>query len=309
MEAAAAGRGSCGMSLCGNETTGMSAAFWQTPRAGVPVLPLRPPDWHWAPQGRHEPVPQCWSRRGKSTANSPQIPLFHHQSPHPSAPRWAEATEDPQPTASRQGSVLPHPASPNPQGPARSAAPSGTLSKPLAPRASPGPSPDPSPSRQGSPVLMNAVGSRLQDSRGWHGGPRAAPAPAPAGRRGHRPPAPPAGRGTEGARKSGCGFQSPRGKDVTPRVGPPRAGGLRAPLGEGGRVWAAPQKGASCPAGSPQLGPTEQLRAGARVAPKAEVRRTWCQGCHPPRARCRHGQGALRYLNTEKRLSTRGGGG
>lgn len=264
----------------------------------------------------------CWSRRGKSSPNSPQIPLFHHQSSPsslgspggwqpPRSPRirthqhpdTAECSEHPReaPTAPKH-----LPPSPDPQGPARSVAPSGTPSIPFAPGASPGPSRDPAPSQQGSPVLMGAVGSQLQESaaragtegRGqpYHRHPR--------GVVGHPPPAPPAGRGREGARKSGCGFEPVEGRTSRREQGQRGLGAAGTP-GEGGRVWAARHKGAS----SEGSASPEQLRAGARVAPKAEVTANLVPGLPPPRARCGHGQGgsqgALRYLSTGKR----GGGG
>lgn len=141
-------------------------------------------------------MPLCWSRKGKSTPSSPQIPPFHHQSSPPSAASVGGSHRGPggsvpnsiqtrlnAPSIPRR---IPHPQSthPPPQIPSdQHGAPSGTLSTP---RASLGPSPDPALSPQGSPVLMNAAGSQLQDSgaRAWHGRARAALAPAPAGRRG-----------------------------------------------------------------------------------------------------------------------------
>lgn len=281
------GGGCCGTgklrdeSPCGSETTGMSPTFGQTPPPRRGAHPPPPPTG-LAQDSRAEATLSLHLCAGAGDANPPQS---HPKSPHsicpspippPRQPQWAEATEVPadrHPTASRHGSVLRAPpgGSHIPKAPTRlpktpgTSTERGTLrdpSTPFAPRASPGPSPAPAAPHQGSPVLMDAAGSRLQDppARAWHGG---------RGQPWHRhpwgvvdhPPAPPAGRGREGARKGGCGFESPRGKDVTPRVGPPRAGGCGQPPGRVAGGGLHPKEGPPALVGAPGSAPPAAPRS------------------------------------------------
>lgn len=200
-------------------------------------------------------------------------------------PDTAQCSEHPQedPTPPKHP-----PASPNPQGPARS-----TLRDPEHSQSIPGAEPRSSTFPPGL-TCADERGGIPTAGLGGEGLARAGEGSPGTGTRGaswgHPVPAPPAGRGREGARKSGCGLQSPRGKDVTPRVGPARAGGCGHPPG---RV-AGCQRAASCPGGSPRLGPSggpaEQLRARAGVAPKAEVTANLVPGLPPPG----HGVGMAR---------------
>lgn len=194
--------------------------------------------------------PQTHPKCPCSITNSPTAPSAApvggvQRSPRGSAPKSIQ-TRLSAPSIPRRLHIPKAPTHlPRPQGPARSVAPSGSLSILFAPGASPGPSPDPAPSQQGSPVRMDAAGSQAQESparAGTEG--RGQPQHRhPRGVVGHPPPAPRAGRGREGARKSGCGFQSPRGKDVTARAGPARAGGCGHPRGGWQGVGCAPQRG------------------------------------------------------------------
>lgn len=202
-------------------------------------------------------VPHQSLRVGSPSGRKPPRSLRIGTQRHPDT---AQCSEHPQeaPTSPKHP-----PASQKPQGPARSVAPSGTPSTPFAPRASPGPSPAPAAPQQGSPVLMDAAGSRLQDppARAWHGGRGQPWHRHPWGVVDHPPPAPPAGRGREGARKGGCGFESPRGKDVTPRVGPPRAGGCGQPPGRVAGGGLHPKEGPPALVGAPGSAPPAAPRS------------------------------------------------
>lgn len=138
-------------SPCGNETTGMSPTFGQTPPAGAPILLLHPPGWHRTPGLR--PPRACTSVLEQETQIHPKvtpnlpIPSVPHQCLRLSSPSGrkpprslrigtqrhpdtAQCSEHPQeaPTSPKHP-----PASQKPQGPARSVAPSGTRAPPLHP--------------------------------------------------------------------------------------------------------------------------------------------------------------------------------
>lgn len=330
MEVAAAGWGSCGMSVrVEMKPRGCHPRSDRHPLPGCPSPPL--------PTGlargfRAEATMSLCLSAGAGEANPPQT---HPKSPcsitnAPSAPSAAPVGGSHRgPRGSAPNSIqprlnapsiprrLPHPKAPTrlPRPPARSVAPSGVLSTPFAPRASPGPSPDPAPSHRGSPVLRSAVGSQVQDSRAraGTGGEGGQPSTGTRGASGatlllHLRPG---GDGRERG-KAAAVSRARGGKGVTPRAGPPRDGGCGHPRGGWQDVGCTPKRGSLGGLG-PTGGPAEQLRAGARVAPKGEVTANLVPGLPPPRARCGHGQGggqgALRCLNTGKRFSTRGAGG
>lgn len=115
------GGGCCGTgklrdeSPCGNETTGMSPTFGQTPPPPRRGAHPPPPPTGLAQDSRAEATMSLHLCAGAGDANPPQS---HPKSPHsicpspippPRQPQWAEATEVPadrHPTASRHGSML-----------------------------------------------------------------------------------------------------------------------------------------------------------------------------------------------------------
>lgn len=219
-----------------------------------------PPSAHRAGTGLLRATESLCLCAGAGEANPPQThpksPSFHHQSAITRQLRWAEATEvpeDPHPVRAQCSHVPKPPGTSTERGTLRDAEhPFGTQS---IPGAQSRPSTFP-------PGLTCADDRAALPAAGLTGeglarGPRAAPAPAPApaGRRGHRPPAPPAGRGTEGARKSGCGLQSPLGKDVTPRMGEPRAGDCEHPSGRVAGCGLHPKEGLPALVGAPSSAP------------------------------------------------------
>lgn len=268
--------------------------------------PLCLPGWHRAP-GLRPPsaCALCWSRRGKPTTSSLQIPLSHHHSPPPSAAPVGGSHRGPRgPAPSSIQTRLSAPSIPRrlhipktptclPKPPGTSTE-SGTLSTP---RASPGPSLDPAPSHQGSPVLMNWIpiaGLTGEGSPGTRGASWAT-------LRLHLRPGG-AGRGRERRLR----LPEPRGKGRHGDSGATEGLGLRAPPGRVAGCELHPKEG--LPA---LLEPPARPRGAAALAPKAEVTANLVPGLPPPRARCGHGQGgdlgALRYRHNGKRPSTGGG--
>lgn len=269
METAAAGRDSCGMSLCGNETTGTSGTLWQTPRAGVPSSPSARRAGTGLPRAT-ESLCLC---AGAAEANPPQphpkSPSFHHRSPIPRQPRWAEATElpeDPHP-ARAQCSHVPKPPGTRTE--------RGTLRNPEHPfgtQSIPGAESRPSTFSPGLTCADDRAGLPAAglSGEGLARGVRAAPAAAPAGRRGHRAPAPPAGRGAQGARKSGCGLQSPGGRTSRREWGSRGLGGC-----------GHPKEGDPALVGAPSSAPRSSCAPGFASLRKAEVTANLVPGMPP----------------------------